>query len=147
MRRILHLLMLLCCSGLFTSSATGQTEMVKVNFEVDGKEVRQKFKIMIYAGDEIIEPCIVEDGFIIPPEIKKYEKVGVRFLSEGDDLFFDPVYLSKFKTDWVVGVDRKPFAPENISSSRPRKKTKLIYYINFISKDGDGTRMVVEVHD
>jgi hypothetical protein len=121
--------------------------MVKVNFEVDGKEVQQKFKIMIYAGDEIIEPALAGGGFVVPPEMKKYEKVGVRFLSEGDDLFFDSVYLSKFKTDWVVGVDRKPFALENLSSFPPRKKTKLIYYINFISKDGDGTRMVVEVHD
>jgi hypothetical protein len=121
--------------------------MVKVTFEVDGKEVHQKFKIMLYAGDEIIEPRMVEGGFIVPPEIKKYEKVGVRFTSEGDDLFFDPVYLSKFETEWVVGVDRKPFALENISSSRTRKKTKLIFYINFISKEGDGTRMVVAIHE
>ena len=124
-----------------------QSEMVKVNFEIDGKEVREKFTIMIYTGDKIIEPCIGEDGFVVPPEVKKYEKVGVRFLSAGHDLYFDSVYRSKFETDWVVGVDRKPFAPENLSSPRSRKKTKLIYYLNFISKTGDGTRMVIEVHD
>lgn len=147
MSRILYLLMLLCCSGLLASSLAGQTKTVKVKFEVDGKEVHQKFRILLYAGDEIIEPRIVQGGFTVPPEIRKYEKVGVRFLSEDDDLFFESVYLSKFETDWVVGIDRKSFASENVSSSSPGSETKLIYYINFISKDGDGTRMVVEVHE
>lgn len=144
---ILKLLMVLGCAALFAGSALGQSEMVKVKFEVDGKEVRQKFKLTIYAGDETIEPCIVEDGFIVPPEIKKYEKVGVRFVSGSHDLFFDSVYLPKFGSDWVVGVDKKPFAAENLPSTRPHKKIKLIYYIDFISRTADGTRMVVQVHD
>jgi hypothetical protein len=42
--------------------------MVKVTFEVDGEEVHQKFKILLYAGDEIIEPRIDEEGFIVPPK-------------------------------------------------------------------------------
>jgi hypothetical protein len=146
MRGILKILIVLCWAALFGGSAMGQSEMVKVKFEVDGQEIRQKFKITIYAGDETIEPCIEKDGFIVPPAIKKYEKVGVRFVSGSHDLFFDSVYLPKFGSDWVVGVDKKPFAEENLPE-RPHKKIKLIYYINFISRTADGTRMVVQVHD
>jgi len=125
----------------------GTVDVVKVNFEVDGKEVGKKFKITLFAGNEVIEPSVVDGGFIVPPEIKKYETVGVRILSGGDNLRFDDVYLAKFETDWVVGIDREPFAPENLIPSRPPEQTKLIYYIDFISKTGVDTRLVVEVNE
>lgn len=147
MSKTLCILMLLCWFSLAAGSTEGRAKTVRVTLEVDGREVHQKFKITLYAGDEIIEPRMFGNGFIVPPEIKKHEKVGVRVTSEDNDLFFDSIFVSKFDTDWVVGVDRKPFAVENMISSGSYRKTKLIFYINFISKEGDGTGVVVQVRD
>lgn len=135
-----------CCALLFVMAAHAQLPTVKIlRFEVDGKEVKEDFKITLYANNQIIEPLRVEDGFIVPPEIRSCENVGVRFLSENYDLVFDQVYLSKFDTDWIVGVDNKPFDQEYIEPKEARK-LKLIYYLQFVPRRGDETRMVVKVH-
>ena len=144
--RNLIILMLACCSVIFTNSVKAQTDCVKIKFEVDGKEVKQKFKIILYDNNKAIEPLVSENGFTVPLEIRNSEKVNVRFLSGEYDLFFESVYLPKFKTDWVVGIDRKPFDKDNLPQSQPEKELLLIYYINFVPKDGDGTRMLVEVY-
>jgi hypothetical protein len=86
----------------------------------------------------------------VPPELKEHEKLNVRFMSGKHDLSFESVYASKFKTDWVVGVDTPPFDSENIASENPDppgKTLSVIWYIDFVPKDkGDGTRVVVKIY-
>lgn len=142
--RELTALILVCCSVMLTNPTNAQTNCVKVKFEVDGKEVKQKFKILLYVNNEVIEPLMSENGFTVPPEIRHSEKVNVRFLSGEYNLFFESVYLPKFKTDWIVGIDRKPFDKENLPQSQPDKELLGIYYITFVPKDGLETRIVVE---
>lgn len=142
--RKLTVLILVCCSIMLIKPVKAQTDCVKVKFEVDGKEVKQKFKVMLYVNNEVIEPLMSENGFTVPPEIRDSEKVSVRFLSGEYNLFFESVYLPKFKTNWIVGVDRKPFDKENLPQSQPDKELLGIYYITFIPKDGLETRIVVE---
>lgn len=143
-RKLIALMLVCCCSVMLTGTVNAQTNCVKVKFEVDGKEVRQRFKVLLYVNNEVIEPLMSENGFTVPPEIKDSEKVNVRFLSREYNLFFESVYLPKFKTDWVVGIDRKPFAKENLPQSQPDKELLGIYYITFVPKDGLETRIVVE---
>lgn len=118
-------------------------DWVPVKFEVDGKEMHQRFKVLLYVNDQIIEPRLVDGGFIVPPELKSAKYAEVRFLSGPYDIFFGSVYPAKFSTDWTVGVDTKPFDPENVRDDTA-KSTQIIYYINFESKLGDGTKLTVE---
>jgi len=147
--RKLNILMVACCFLLLASSAKAQTSCVKVKFEIDGIEVDQKFKVLVHINNEVIEPSIVGKGFIVPPDLKNHETVGVQFLSGEYDLFFESVHKSAFETDWIVGVDKPPFDNENISSEKPDppgKELLIIYYITFIPKNGEETRLVVKVY-
>jgi hypothetical protein len=140
------LLMLLCCVAILPSTAKAQAPSVKIlQFEIDGKEAKDNFKIFLYLDGKAIEPVRIGNSFLVPSEIKNYKTVGVRFLSGGYDLFFNSVHPSKFSTDWIVGVDKKPFDQEYVTPKEARK-LKLIYYLQFVSQQGDDTRLVVKVH-
>ena len=132
------------------TSVNAQNRCVAVKFEVDSKEADQPFKVLLYVDNKVIEPTVAGKSFIVPPELKGQEKVNVRFLSGDYDLFFQSVYMSKFNTDWVVGIDNPPFDNENIASETPDppgKTLSVIWYIEFVPKDrGDGTRVVVKVY-
>lgn len=147
--RKLTILITACCIAVLANSVKAQTNCVKVKFEVDGKEIKQKFKVLLYVNDKVIEPSVSENGFTVPPEIKEGDEVKVRFLSGEYDLFFDSLHSSKFGTDWVVGVDNKPFDKENTEPDElapDGKELSQIYYIVFLSKKGLDTRLVMKVY-
>jgi hypothetical protein len=148
--RKLNILMVVCCFLLLASAAQAQTGCVKVKFEIDGKEVDQKFKVVLHINNEVIKPSIIGKGFNVSADVlKNHETVGVQFLSAEYDLFFESVHRSAFETEWIVGVDKPPFDNENIDSEEPvppGKKLLIIYYINFIPKNAEGTRLVVKVY-
>lgn len=149
MKKIKALALAVCVLAL-VGSVSAQSQCVRIKFEVDGKEVDQKFRVLLYVDNKVMEPTVVGKSFVVPPELKGQEKVNVRFLSGEYDLFFESVYLTKFNTDWVVGVDTPPFDNENIASENPDppgKTLSVIWYIDFVPKDkGDGTRVVVKVY-
>jgi len=134
----------------FVGSVNAQSQCVSVKFEVDGKEMDQKFRILLYVDNKVLEPAVIGKSFVVPPELKGQEKVNLRFLSGEHDLSFESVYVTKFKTDWVVGVDTPPFDNENLASENPDppgKTLSVIWYIDFVPKDkGDGTRVVVKIY-
>lgn len=138
------------CFLAFVGWVNAQSQCVRVKFEVDDKEVDQEFRILLYVDNKVIEPTRVGKTFIVPPELKDHEKVNVRFLSEKYDLWFESVYVTKFKTDWVVGIDNPPFDSDNVASENPDptgKTLMVIWYIDFVPKDkGDGTKVVVKVY-
>jgi hypothetical protein len=143
-------LALVVCALAFVGSVSAQSQCVRIKFEVDGKQVDQKFRVLLSVDNKVIEPTVVGKSFIVPPELKDQEKVNVRFLSGQYDLSFESVYLTKFNTDWIVGIDTPPFDSENIASENPDppgKTLSVIWYIDFVPKDkGDGTRVVVKVY-
>lgn len=149
----LTVLRLICCALIIVSPTKAQSaasaDGVKVKFEVDGDEVKQKFKVMLYANDQVIEPVVTRNKFTVPPEIKNNERVNVRFLSGKYDLFFNSIHVSAFETAWIVGVDNKPFDKENTASEEPDppdKELSGIYYLHFVSKSGLDTRTVVKLY-
>ncbi len=149
--RTLSIVLLAGCCVLLANSAKAQARSVKIlKFEVDGKEVRKGFKVLLYIGGKTIEPARTGNSFVVPPEVQGHENIGVRFLSGKYDLLFDSVHVSKFNTDWIIGIDNKPFDAENISSEEPDppgRQLLVIHYMSFVPKDGgDGTRMIVKVY-
>ncbi|HEX8650989.1 MAG TPA: hypothetical protein VF708_09105 [Pyrinomonadaceae bacterium] len=124
---------LACHPLMIPAIARTQTERVKINFKVDGKEVEdQEFKILIYAGDKTIEPKLVEHGFIVPPEVSDYEKVDVRLIFGKYDLRIWSLTKHHFDSRWTVSVKNPPFnREEEAVAAQEGKELKLIYSIKF----------------
>src|ERR1700755_3278409 len=140
------LLLLLCsiltayCFAVHAKPVQARPRVVNIlKLEVDGREVHKDFKILLYVDGREIAPARAGNGFIVPPELEGHENIDVRITWDEYDLTFDSVYISKFDTDWVVGVDKKPFDEENTASEvppPPGKDLAMVYYIDFLPKDG-----------
>lgn len=131
--------------GAVRGHSTPQTKAVRIlKFEVDGRRIEKNFKILLYVSKQVIAPTINENSFVLPPSVREQESIGVRFLCGKYNLFFDHVAVSSFDVDWVIGIDHKPFKQEYVEAEEA-KKLKLLYYISFVPKDADGSRLVVKV--
>jgi hypothetical protein len=140
----LNLLFAIFCCLVAVNSVQAQDRKVKIlRFEVDNKEIKSDFKIFLYTIDKEIEPLRDGNSFFVPREIDS-SIVTVRFITGSYDLLFYPIYPSKFNTDWVIGVDKKPFDIDNASSEEARN-LKMIYYLQFVSHTGDDTILVVTI--
>lgn len=140
--------MLACILTLCVHPAKGQGRFVQIlKFEVDSKQRDEKLRVFLKIGDRLIEPLRFENGFVVPAEVSEREKLDVRLIFGKYDLYFESVPASAFNTNWIVGLDEPPFNQDNIESSPPpRKKLKLVYYIQFVPRDGEETRMVVRIY-
>lgn len=126
-----------------TPTMSSRDQFVRVlRFEVDGKPVRKSFRVSLFDNDKFVDLKTVKDGFILPAKFTSHEFVGIRFRIGHYDLFFDPVYRAKFETEWIVGVDTKPFDPD-IVYDEAAKRADVVHYIEFESKVGDGTILLV----
>lgn len=142
MKKLNLLIAILACFAI--SSVQAQDRKVKMlRFEVDKKEIKSDFRIILYLNKKKIEPIRDGNSFSVPQEINN-SVVSVRFISAGYDLLFYPIYPSKFDTDWIIGVDKKPFDPDDASPQEARN-LKMIYYLQFVSHDGDDTILTVNV--
>lgn len=147
--RKLTVLILTCCSLMLGVPVKAGPKWVKVKFEVDGAALNEQFKVIIYAKELKLEPDVVGSTLAVPPELKDYETVDVRFLCGKYDLFFEDIHTAAFDADWIVGVDNKPFDKENTDSEEPippGKELLGIYYIHFVSRKGLDTRVVFRVY-
>ena len=132
------------CAFLFSIAANAQTDSIKVKFEIDGKESHQPFRILLSANGASFEPPIIDNSFTFPPELRSHEKVGVRFICGKYDLNYGEVNLSKFSGEMIFGIDKKPFAEENLPTEPPPDKELVgIYYIRFEPDKGAATMLVV----
>lgn len=124
------------------NAQNARTESTKiVRFEVDGKEVKRKFKVSFRSNDRWIESEKTPTGFIIPTEFKNTEHLTVLIILGKYKLEFPQIHNSKFEEDWVVGIDNKPFSEENADLVKI-KTVKRVYYINFVGSALE-TRLVV----
>ena len=107
-----------------------QNDAVKVNFEVDDKEVNQSFKLMLSVpGSPVFEPVISKKSFVFPPELRNSTWVQVRFVSGEYDLEYQDVHISKFDGEMIFGVDNAPFDDERVGD-QPTRELILIYYLD-----------------
>jgi hypothetical protein len=140
--------MLACTLLLCAAPISGQIRFVQIlRFEVDGKQRDEKLRVFLKLGNRLIEPLRFENGFVVPAELGEQEKLDVRLIFGKYDLYFESIHASAFKTNWIVGVDEAPFDPDNIEPAPPPgKKLKLVYYIQFVPRDAEETRMVVRIY-
>ena len=139
-------IVLILAFSIFALAGTAQasSDFVKVSLERDGKPIEQKFKILIYTKYGSIEPLRFENGFVVPPEIKDLETVNVRILFGKYNILYESVTVGAFTTDWVVGVDNKPFDTSYVNSE-DMESTKIVYYIRFVSRHGQDKILVLRV--
>ena len=116
-------------------SMTAQRDATKhatkiVRLEVDGKEVRNDFKVFFLLRGNWIEAKRKMTGFFIPYELEKEEYLAVSIEFGKYKLEFSRLHISNFGEDWVVGVDKKPFSDEYVKPEE-KETTKLAYYLRF----------------
>jgi hypothetical protein len=141
MKRILVLGLLTFC---FFCAAGAQSLSTKIlRLEVDGKEVRKSYKVFFLSAGGRSEAEKTATGFVVPSELTTQEHLAVLITFGKYKLEFSDIHISKFHTDWVVGVDKKPFSEELV---RPEEaeKTRRVYYIKFQNGIGLDTELVVK---
>lgn len=114
-----------------SNAQTTQTESTKiVRFEVDGKEVRENYKVFFRLNDDWVESSKTSTSFTIPTELKNEEYLTVLITMGKYKLMFPNIHISKFDEKWVVGIDKKPFSNE-IGWLIKTDNIKRVYYIIF----------------
>jgi hypothetical protein len=130
------LLLLLIAGVLYTKTSNAQNLMaVNVKFEIDGKTIdfANDVKLVININREEIEPLMFVNGFIVP-DFKEAKEVDVCFIHKGNRYLFKGLPVSKFETNWIFGIVKKP----------SDKRNKKEYYMKFNPKDGgDGTQVTI----
>jgi hypothetical protein len=119
-----------------------QVSEVKIlRIDIDGRSVKSDFKLYVNKDGRRLEPVRSGRSFRVPAGLG-CEPVSVEVLVKGLHLLFEPIYPSKFTTNWIIGVDKQPFEGETLGTDNSRD-VKLIYYIQFVSAQGDDTRLVI----
>lgn len=125
---------------LFADNASAQETEIAFSFEIDGKPITQKFKVLFDVGGKIVEAKSSENGFYVPSEFRdcndECDILAVRFTSRKYVLAFDGVYRKDLNADWVLGIDNKPFDPDKVTLTEQDKDVRVIHYLNFRPKDG-----------
>ncbi|MCO6511550.1 MAG: hypothetical protein J5I65_12230 [Aridibacter famidurans] len=142
MKPLLAYVLLMLC---FCCIANAQDDITKVvRLEIDGQEVKESYKVSFLIDEKWREVQTTSTGFKVPKELKDQEYLSVLFEFGGHRLAFSRLHSSKFRTDWIVGVDLKPFS-EDLVDPEEMEVTDQVYYIEFNSRLGLGTKLVVKI--
>jgi hypothetical protein len=106
-----------------------------VRLEVDGKKVKQRYRVFVLSRGRWIAAQITRDGFRLPTVVQKQEQVTLIITFGRHRLEFEDVHISNFRVEWTVGVDTEPFDEENIDPDEKRAIQQL-YYIVFEGEPG-----------
>jgi hypothetical protein len=120
---------------LFICHVEAQGNKVNVSCREDGKKADIKYKIKFYVQDKESEPNYVEGGFILPEDLDS-AKIGVKIIFEKAEINFGQINQELLKTDWVIGVDNKPYEKANVGHlpGESRDQGNLLYYLEFRDK-------------
>ena|SRR4028118_32835 len=140
--KIISVLFAVACFPLLFSEVQARTYPVEAKFEVDGKESKQRFRVVLYADGAPVEPTVTDDGQFYVPTLS-VEKVDVRFISGKYDLLYEDVYLKKLRGNLVFGVEENVSAED--AGCEPGKKLLAAYSLEFHPEDAEGTAMIVKV--
>lgn len=136
------LLLVLGLFGLTVVGAANQTTSVKAKFEIDGKETKDKFRILLYVDGAATEPTVSDDGHFFVSALNA-EKVDVRFISDKYDLLYEDIYLAKLRGTLIFGVTEH-FSDED-PPCKPGQKLVSSYSLDFQPDDAEGTSLIVTV--
>jgi hypothetical protein len=129
----------LCCGATL---AQGQSTTVKAKFQIDDKETKKKFRIILYANGVATEPSVSTDGSFGLPALNT-ERVDVRLISGKYNLLYEGIYLNKLQGPLTFQVFTSPAAFKRLSdldfSCKAGQKLIAAYNLDY----GDGTEMTV----
>jgi hypothetical protein len=140
--RVAVMLLAAACAALPPRVAGAQTYPVRAKFEVDGKESKRKFRVLLYADGAPIEPTVSDDGKFYVPALD-IEWVDVRLISGKHDLLYQGVYLKKLRGSLTFGVKENLSGEE--AACEPGKKLVAAYYLEFHPDDAAGTVLSIKV--
>jgi hypothetical protein len=129
----------------FVVTGTSQTTSTKITrLEVDGNRVKGTCQLFFVTGPEQTEIKAKKKrgGFLLPNSLKGEEYLAVRIRFGKFDLRFPKIHISKFRQDWVVGVDTPPFSDEYVRAEEAAT-TRRAYYIKFFKQGILPTRLVI----
>jgi len=131
-------------SGLGSPVFARQGSVRIQGFEINSKETHRRFRIFLYLNGRQIETKRAADSFVVPDEARRYEYIGVRIISGRYNLYFNSVHISKFKDDWIVGIDK------TLNQWYLKKEEipllKQVNYLIFRPNDGEGTVLSLKVY-
>jgi hypothetical protein len=134
--------LILVLLALSIAHGGAQAGIVHAKFKVDGKESKDKFRIILYVNDEPIEPTVSDDGNFLMPVVN-LNKIDIRFISGEHDLRYDGVYVSKLRGTLTFGVRQDLSKVE--SHCKPTQKLVAQYSIEFDDDDAEATAMTIDV--
>ncbi len=138
---VIVLLLILC----FFCEARAQMPPTRiVRIEIDGKEIKTSYDVFFLVNKEWVKVKQTPCGFQIPDELKNNEFFDFSIAFEKYQLDFSQIHISKFNTDWIVGIDKKPFSDENVDPQNV-SSTKMAWYINFLGAERV-TRVVIRLN-
>lgn len=142
MRILLALALLVAVGSICEMEAQSPSTKI-IRIEVDGKEIKKNYKVSFLASGKWLQAERTATGFVVPDELTTEEYLNV-FITFGNyKLHFPEIHISNFKTNWIIGVDLKPFSEELVNPEDARK-TKQAYYIQF-EGGGLGRQLVITV--
>ncbi|KXJ99214.1 MAG: hypothetical protein UZ17_ACD001002475 [Acidobacteria bacterium OLB17] len=135
-------ILLLSIGFLCAAKSLAQSTKV-IGVEVDGQKVKANYNVFALLDGRRIKLKRNSEGFSIPAELKDKQHLSIVFSFGKYKLHFPNIHISKFSDNWIVGVDRKPFSDDFVSSAEA-ESIKLAYYILFKGSELE-TRLVVKI--
>ena len=134
---VIFALTMACCFPYEVSAQSQSTRIIKL--EVDGKEVKQDYRIFFLSRGIWTDAPKTSSGFTLPKEVEDEEYLTLIVAFGKHKLEFERVHISNFKVDWIVGVDSRPFSEEFVRAEDQRR-VEQVYYLKF---DGEPGRQLV----
>jgi hypothetical protein len=125
--------MMMCGLLAEVSAQSSSTRIVRL--EVDAKEVRKSYRIFFLSMGTWTEAPKTAAGFTLPREVETEEYLTLMIAFGKYRLKFERLHISNFKTDWIVGVDKRPFSEEFVKPDE-QKLTEQVYYLRFEGEPG-----------
>lgn len=141
MMKALVLGLLITCSFFHEVGAHPLATKIK-RIEIDGREVRESYKVFFLSSGNWIEAERTPTGFLLPNDFSADEYLTVLITFGRHKLDFSRIHISKFSEDWIIGIDKKPFSEEYVTSEEAAV-TKSVHYIKF-EGTGLATQLVVK---
>lgn len=129
-------LITLICFGLLCSYTIAQSNIVNVEFEVDGESLTYKNAIVKFIYDNDTTNATIEDRKLTIPQSVVQLKATIIFYIDNYVLRFNsiPITWNILNPKWTVGVDSRPFDKKKFWTVKSWKKVQIIYYL--INEDG-----------
>jgi hypothetical protein len=145
MRLFVNSAVLTCLIILSTPLASLSSETFHFTAVAAGRDITNSTALLFIIDSQVVWPQRIDKKVIVPPELEKNEKIGVRILYNGQIVDFGEVYATKLQTDWrleVLPISKSP-ASEHTSIKCGGKVVR--YRVQFIPLKNDGTEMWKDV--